>query len=236
MATRMREKSAKRAEERDMRPKAVARYIRMSPYKVRQVLDIVRGKDYAEAVAILSVTPRAAAPVVKKLLNSAAANAENNLSLSKDDLIVAEIFADQGPSLKRMQPRAQGRAFSILKRTSHITVILDVKGADAKAMPQVKADAKAKPAAKAKTTAKAGAKTDVKAEAKPVAKAKAAVVKADAKTDIKTDAKPAAKAKTTAKADVKTDVKAEAKPAAKAKAVSAKPAAKAEPDVKAKTE
>ena len=127
MATRMKEKAAKRLEERDNRPKAIARHIRMSPYKVREVLDIVRGKDYAEAVAILSATPRSAAPVVKKLIDSAAANAENNLNLNKDDLMVAEIFADQGPTLKRMHARARGSSNRILKRTSHITVILDVK-------------------------------------------------------------------------------------------------------------
>ena len=125
MATRSREKSAKRAETRDNRPKAIVRYIRMSPYKVREVIDLIRGKGYSEAVAILENTPRFAAPVVLKLVKSAAANAENNLSLIKEDLMVAKIFVDQGPTLKRVMPRAQGRAFRILKRTSHITVILD---------------------------------------------------------------------------------------------------------------
>ena len=127
MAKRIKEKAAKIAENKDTRPRAVARYIRMSPFKVREVLDLVRGKSYQEAIAILDNTPRAAAPVVKKVINSAAANAENNLSMSKDSLYVAEIFADQGPTLKRVMPRAQGRAFRIMKRTSHITVVLDAK-------------------------------------------------------------------------------------------------------------
>ena len=125
MAKRIREKARDRRENADKRPKAVARYVRMSPYKVREVLDIIRGKSVSEASAILMATPRAAAPVIRKLLDSAAANAEHNLSLDKSDLKVAEAFCDGGPTLKRMMPRAQGRAFRILKRTSHITIVLD---------------------------------------------------------------------------------------------------------------
>ena len=92
---------------------------------MRIVIDLIRGKNYFDALAILENTPKAASLPVKKLLNSAAANAEVNKGMSKDDLYVAEIFADNGPTLKRVMPRAQGRAFRILKRTSHITVILD---------------------------------------------------------------------------------------------------------------
>lgn len=114
-----------RKENADKRPRAVAKYIRISPYKVRTVLDIIRGKKYIEAVAILENTPKSASPVILKVVNSAAANAENNLNLSKSDLFVAECFADQGPILKRIQPRAKGRAYRIDKRTSHITVVLD---------------------------------------------------------------------------------------------------------------
>ena len=127
MAKNLREKTAKIAENKDRRPKAVAKHVRISPYKVRIVLDIIRGKGYKEAVAILENTPKAASEPVKKVLMSAAANAENNLGLSKDNLYVAACFADQGPTLKRVMPRAQGRAFRILKRTSHITVVLDAK-------------------------------------------------------------------------------------------------------------
>ena len=127
MAKNLREKTAKIAENKDRRPKAVAKYVRISPYKVRIVLDIIRGKGYKEAVAILENTPKAASEPIKKVLMSAAANAENNQGLSKDNLYVAACFADQGPTLKRVMPRAQGRAFRILKRTSHITVVLDAK-------------------------------------------------------------------------------------------------------------
>ena len=119
MATRIREKAQARAESRDNRPHAVARMIRMSPYKVRSVLDVIRGKSYIEAVALLNAMNKAACEPVLKVVNSAAANAENNT------LYVAECFADQGPTLKRMRARAKGRGARILKRTSHITVILD---------------------------------------------------------------------------------------------------------------
>ena len=127
MAKNLREKTAKIAENKDRRPRAVAKHVRISPYKVRIVLDIIRGKGYREAVAILENTPKSASEPIKKVLMSAAANAENNLGLSKDNLYVAACFADQGPTLKRVMPRAQGRAFRILKRTSHITVVLDAK-------------------------------------------------------------------------------------------------------------
>ena len=125
MATRIKEKAIARKENADKRPKAIAKYIRISPFKVRIVLDVIRGKSYREAVAILKNTPKAASEVLVKLVNSAAANAEHNLGLSKDDLFVAEAFADQGPILKRIQPVSKGRAHRINKRTSHITVILD---------------------------------------------------------------------------------------------------------------
>ena len=125
MASRSRDKAASRKENQDKRPFAVAKYIRISPSKVRIVIDLIRGKNYFDALAILDNTPKAASEPVKKLLNSAAANAEVNKGMSKDDLYVAEIFADAGPTLKRVMPRAQGRAYRILKRTSHITVVLD---------------------------------------------------------------------------------------------------------------
>jgi len=125
MATREREKAAKRLANKDMRPKAVAKYIRISPKKVQLVINLIRGKSVAEAKAILLNTQRAACEPVLKVLNSAVANAENNLELSKDTLYVAEAYANQGPTLKRFQHRARGRAMQILKRSSHITVILD---------------------------------------------------------------------------------------------------------------
>jgi len=125
MATRVREKSLARKQNADKRPKAVAKYIRISPSKVRIVLDVIRGEKYEEAVAILKNMPNAATESVLKVLESAGANAENNLGLNKADLIVSEAFADGGPILKRFQPVSKGRAHEIKKRTSHITVILD---------------------------------------------------------------------------------------------------------------
>ena len=127
MAKNMREKSARIAETKDRRPRAVAKHVRISPYKVRIVLDLIRGKNVREAVAILENTPKAASMPVKKVLESAIANAEHNLGMSRDNLFVATTYADQGPTLKRVMPRAQGRAFRILKRTSHITIVLDAK-------------------------------------------------------------------------------------------------------------
>lgn len=125
MATRQREKAAKRQEASEKRPHATARYIRISSNKVRVVIDLIRGKSVKEAQAILMNTPKAACEPVLKLLNSAVANAENNMEMSKDGLYVAEIKADQGPTLRRFRPRAKGMASRIRKRTSHITIVLD---------------------------------------------------------------------------------------------------------------
>ena len=125
MATRQREKALKRRENKDKRPRAVAKYIRISSSKVRIVIDLIRGKSVAEARAILMNTPKAATEPALKLLNSAVANAENNLEMAADSLYIAEAYADQGPTLRRFRPRAQGRATRIRKRTSHITIVLD---------------------------------------------------------------------------------------------------------------
>ena len=125
MATRSKAKALVRAENKDRRPKAIAKYIRISPSKVHVVLDLIRGRSYTDAVAILKTTSKAATEPVLKCLNSAAANAEVNLGMNKDTLYVEECFADQGPTLKRMQPVSRGRGYRILKRTSHITVILN---------------------------------------------------------------------------------------------------------------
>ena len=107
-----------------MEAKAVARYVRVSPRKARLVVDLIRGKQVDDARAILKFSPRAAAEVVEKVLNSAIANAERNLHVKAEDLFVGETFVDEGPTLKRIQPRAMGRAFRINKRTSHITVVV----------------------------------------------------------------------------------------------------------------
>ena len=125
MAKRMREKKEARLENKDMRPRATASFVRMSPGKVARVLDGIRGKKYREALAILELAPYYSAEEIKAVMNSAAANAEHNLGLNKDDLYVAECYANAGATLKRMMPRAKGRGVRILKRTSHITVVLD---------------------------------------------------------------------------------------------------------------
>lgn len=125
MATRVREKAVKRQENRETRPYATARYVRMGSSKAKRVLDIIKGKGVAEANAILDITPSTVSMAVKKVLNSAAANAENNKGLNKDELYVAEAYANQGPSFKRVSFRGRGGVDTIIKRTCHITVVLD---------------------------------------------------------------------------------------------------------------
>ena len=110
-----------------METRAVAKYIRITPRKVRIVLYLIRGKNVAEAFAILKFTPKAGADVVEKVLRSAVANAENNFDMDADKLFVKTAYADQGPTLKRIHPRSRGQAFKILKRTSHVTIVVDEK-------------------------------------------------------------------------------------------------------------
>ena len=107
-----------------MEAKAVAKYIRIAPRKVRVVMDLIRGKNVAEAFAILKFTPKAGADVIEKVLKSAVANAENNFDMNVDKLYIASAYVDQGPTLKRIHPRSRGQAFSIFKRTSHVTVVV----------------------------------------------------------------------------------------------------------------
>ncbi len=107
-----------------MEAKAVAKYVRMSPSKVKPVVDLVRGKGLQEALTILKFTPGKAAEFVEKVVQSAAANAENNFEMDPDKLYVAEIYANQGPTMKRWRAGAQGRAGAILKRSTHIGVTL----------------------------------------------------------------------------------------------------------------
>jgi large subunit ribosomal protein L22 len=108
---------------------AKARYIRISPRKVGVVLDMIRNEPLDRALAILRYTPKSACEVLSKLVNSAAANAENNHDMDTDQLYVAECYVTAGPTLKRIQPKDHGKAFRILKRTSHITVVLKEKEA-----------------------------------------------------------------------------------------------------------
>lgn len=110
-----------------MQAKAIARTVRIAPRKVRLVVDLIRGKQVGEAIAILRHTPKSASPVVEKVLNSAMANAEHNYEMDVNNLVVTQAFVDEGPTLKRFRPRAMGRASAINKRTSHITIVLSEK-------------------------------------------------------------------------------------------------------------
>ncbi|MBC8080299.1 MAG: 50S ribosomal protein L22 [Gorillibacterium sp.] len=110
-----------------MQATANAKYIRIAPRKVKLVIDLIRGKEVGEAIAILRHTPRAASPIVEKLLNSAIANAEHNYSLDVNKLVIAQVYANQGPTMKRFRERAMGRASRINKRTSHITLVVSEK-------------------------------------------------------------------------------------------------------------
>ena len=116
-----------RNEKKDTRPKAKLSYARVSVTKACFVLDAIRGKSYNDAKAILTYSPRHAASLILKVLESAAANAENNDGMNRNNLYVAACYATEGPIMKRIQPRAQGRAYRIQKRMSHITVVLDEK-------------------------------------------------------------------------------------------------------------
>jgi len=107
--------------------KAHLKYARISPRKVKIVCDLIRGKDTKTAKAILTQTPKAAAELMLKLLNSAVANAENNFELDPDNLYVSETYANPGPTLKRIRAQARGRAYRIRKRTSHITIVVSEK-------------------------------------------------------------------------------------------------------------
>ncbi len=107
-----------------MKARAEAKYVRQSPYKVRLVLDLVRGMPVDDARSTLDFTNRRAAPTIRKVLDSAVANAEHNFALDADELTVSEAYADEGPTLKRWRPRARGRATRINKRTSHITIVV----------------------------------------------------------------------------------------------------------------
>ena len=110
-----------------MEAKAVAKYVRIAPRKVRVVMNLIRGKKVADAFAILKFTPKVGAEAIEKVLKSAVANAENNFDMNVDNLYVSTCFVDQGPTMKRIHPRSRGQAFKILKRSSHITVAVEEK-------------------------------------------------------------------------------------------------------------
>ncbi|MGD2126570.1 MAG: 50S ribosomal protein L22 [Desulfobacteraceae bacterium] len=108
-----------------MEARAVARYVRISPRKARLIMDQIRGKKVEEALRLLSYSPQKGSFLLRKLINSAVANAETNSEIDVDNLFIKRVFADEGPTMKRFRPRAMGRATRIRKRTSHLTVILD---------------------------------------------------------------------------------------------------------------
>ncbi len=110
-----------------MEAKAVARTVRIAPRKARLVVDLIRGKDVDEAISILKYTNKAASPIVEKVLKSAVANAEHNYEMDVNNLYICKAYVDEGPTLKRYRPRAQGRATQINKRTSHITIVVSEK-------------------------------------------------------------------------------------------------------------
>ena len=127
MASNTQKKAQAHMAARDTRPAAHAKYVRIASSKVKIVIDLIRGKKVDDAVAILQFTPKAASPVVLKVLNSAIANAVNNNEMDRKALYVAEVYANPGPTLKRFVARSRGSASPMLKRTSHISVVLDQK-------------------------------------------------------------------------------------------------------------
>jgi large subunit ribosomal protein L22 len=157
-----------------MEARAQARYVRVTPMKARRVVDLIRGMSAADAQAVLRFAPQAASEPVGKVLASAMANASNNHAMNARDLVVSAAFVDEGPTMKRIRPRAQGRAYRIRKRSSHITLILS-DGIEPAPVQRVKA-AKAEAAAVAaeETTKKAPAKKAPAAKKEPAKKAPAA--------------------------------------------------------------
>jgi large subunit ribosomal protein L22 len=166
--------------------RAVAKHVRISPTKARRVVNLVRGLPAKDALTVLQFAPQAASEPVYKVLASAIANAENNERLDPDSLLVSEAFVDEGPTLKRFRPRAQGRAYRIRKRTCHITIAVEsvvtaAPGRPAKSAPAAKATAPAKAAAGTAAPAKKAAKKAAAGEEAAAPAKKAAAKKAPAK-------------------------------------------------------
>ncbi len=206
-----------------MEARAQARYVRVTPMKARRVIDLIRGMQATDAQDVLRFAPQAASEPVGKVLASAIANATNNHGMDARDLIVTQAFVDEGPTLKRIRPRAQGRAFRVGKRTSHITVILSDGTAVTEPVPAPKAT-EAKKTSEPKTTSKeSDAAAESSAEESTAEKATAAK-KAPAKKSTAKKAAPAKKA-SAEKATTKKSTAKKAAPAAK-KATTKKTTAK----------
>ena len=212
-----------------MEARAQARYVRVTPMKARRVIDLIRGMQATDAQDVLRFAPQAASEPVGKVLASAIANATNNHGMDARDLIVTQAFVDEGPTLKRIRPRAQGRAFRVGKRTSHITVILSDGTAVTEPIPAPKAT-EAKKTSGPKTTSKeSDAAAESSAEESTAEKAteakKAPAKKATAKKSTAKKAAPAKKAPAAKKATTKKSTAKKAAPAAK-KATTKKTTAK----------
>ena len=165
-----------------MEARAQARFVRVTPMKARRVVDLIRGLPAADAQAVLRFAPQDASDPVGKVLDSAIANATNNHNLDPASLVVAEAYVDEGPTMRRFRPRAQGRAFRIRKRTSHITVVLETLDAAPPVKAQKSNSSKKSTAAKAAPKA-AAPKAEDKAPAKKAAAKKAPAKKAAAKEE-----------------------------------------------------
>ena len=140
-----------------MEARAIARFVRVTPQKARRVVDQIRGMEAAEAQTLLKFAPQAASEPIGKVLDSAIANATNNLNLDPTTLVVAQAFVDEGPTMKRFRPRAQGRAFRIRKRTSHITVVVESReGVHGEVVAKQKATAPKRKAPRRSETVAAG--------------------------------------------------------------------------------
>ena len=164
---------------------AKARFVRVSATKARRVIDLVRGKSVTEALHILRWAPQAASEPVAKVIASAAANAQNNEGLDPSTLVVASVYADEGPTAKRIRPRAQGRAFRIRKRTSHITVVVESRPSREDRAGRSAGTARARRAQGSKTAASkkaAGAATEATSRTASKAAAEAPATTAPAKT------------------------------------------------------
>ena len=164
---------------------AKARFVRVSPTKARRVIDLVRGKSVTEALHILRWSPQAASEPVAKVIASAAANAQNNEGLDPSTLVVATVYADEGPTAKRIRPRAQGRAFRIRKRTTHITVVVESRPSREDRAGRSAGTARARRAQGSKTAASkkaAGAATEATSRTASKAAAEAPATKAPATT------------------------------------------------------
>ena len=171
-----------------MEARAQARYVRVTPMKARRVVDLIRGMKADDAQAMLRFAPQAASEPVGKALASAVANAANNHGMDAKELTISEVFVDEGPTMKRIRPRAQGRAFRILKRSSHITVIVS----DGVAMPKISRPTKPAKSPKAVPDPKVEAINEAEVSETPAKKA--AAKKAPAKKSAEKKAEPAKKA------------------------------------------